>query len=143
MLKEIEIILLSSREEIFMTLHEQIGLMIRRLRKDNNYSQEDLAKLVGYKDRTAIAKIEAGKVDLPLSRIITFADVLNTTPTLLFSGSYNKFSKALNVYPEYFSNQNSYTESSNYYLHFDQHEYSKEELNEISNYAKYIKYRKK
>lgn len=46
-------------------------------------SQEELAKKVGYKDRTSIAKIESGKVDLSQSKIIEFAKVLRVSPSYL------------------------------------------------------------
>lgn len=39
-------------------------------------SQEDLAIKTGYNDRSMIAKIEAGLVDLSISKIKVFADVL-------------------------------------------------------------------
>ena len=42
-----------------------MGLKIKSLREDKKLSQSELAALVGYKDKTAIAKVEAGKVDLP------------------------------------------------------------------------------
>lgn len=56
---------------------------IRDLRIRLGLSQEDLAKKVGYKDRTSIAKIESGKVDIPQSKIIEFANALDTTPSRL------------------------------------------------------------
>ena len=40
---------------------------IKKLRNSLGWSQEELAKKVGYADKTSIAKIEAGKVDLPQS----------------------------------------------------------------------------
>ena len=48
---------------------------IKELRKQNNWTQEELAQKVGYTDRSAIAKIEAGKIDLPQSKIVEFANV--------------------------------------------------------------------
>lgn len=42
-------------------------------------SQDELAKKTGYKDRTSISKIEAGKVDLTQSKIEAFANALETT----------------------------------------------------------------
>lgn len=48
---------------------------IRTLRKQNNWSQEELAKRMGYTDRSTIAKIESGRVDLPQSKILEFAKV--------------------------------------------------------------------
>ena len=68
-----------------MTIQESMGLKIKRLREDKKLSQSELATLVGYKDKTAIAKVEAGKVDLPQSKISAFARVLNTTTSYLFS----------------------------------------------------------
>lgn len=67
-----------------MTTQVAMGLRIKKLREAKELSQTDLAKLVGYKDKTAIAKIEAGKVDLPQSKIAAFATALNTTTTFLF-----------------------------------------------------------
>lgn len=48
---------------------------IRELRKQNNWSQEELARRMGYTDRSSIAKIEGGKVDLSQSKILEFAHV--------------------------------------------------------------------
>ena len=48
---------------------------IKELRKQNNWTQEELAQKVGYTDRSAIAKIEAGRIDLPQSKIVEFANV--------------------------------------------------------------------
>lgn len=49
---------------------------IRKIREQLGMSQEELAKKVGYKSRTSIAKIEAGKVDLSNSKIEEFAKAL-------------------------------------------------------------------
>ena len=43
-------------------------------------SQEELAKKVGYGDRSSIAKIENGKVDLPQSQIFKIANALGVNP---------------------------------------------------------------
>ena len=48
---------------------------IRELRKQNGWSQEELATRMGYGDRSSIAKIEGGKVDLSQSKILDFARV--------------------------------------------------------------------
>lgn len=66
-----------------MELQSQIGLKIKNLRENKEMSQSKLAELVGYKDKTAIAKIEAGKVDLPQSKIIAFSKALDITPSFL------------------------------------------------------------
>lgn len=57
--------------------------IIRALRISKNLSQDELAKKVGYTDRSSIAKIESGKVDLPESKIILFSKVLGVTPAVL------------------------------------------------------------
>lgn len=56
---------------------------IKRLRKERKLSQEDLAKLTGYTDRSSIAKIERGEVDLNQSKIQAFANAFNVTPQYL------------------------------------------------------------
>lgn len=56
---------------------------IKAKRQELGLSQEELAKKVGYRDRTSIAKIETGKVDLSQSKIIEFANILGVTPSCL------------------------------------------------------------
>ena len=68
-----------------MTTQERMGIKIKNLREGKKLSQSELATLVGYKDKTAIAKVEAGKIDLPQSKISAFAKALNTTTSYLFS----------------------------------------------------------
>lgn len=46
-------------------------------------SQEDLAKLLGYKSRSSINKIEMSKNDITQSKIAAFARALHTTPAYL------------------------------------------------------------
>jgi len=60
-------------------VEDSIYVKIKYLREKNGLSQNKLAKLAGYSDRSSIAKIENGSVDLPLSKIEIIADVLNTT----------------------------------------------------------------
>lgn len=53
---------------------------IKKFRLQNGMSQVELAKLTGYTDRSSIAKIEKGLVDLSLSKIEAFADALGVDP---------------------------------------------------------------
>ena len=53
---------------------------IRTLRRHNKWTQEELAARMGYTDRSTIAKIENGKVDLPQTKIVEFAKVFNVSP---------------------------------------------------------------
>lgn len=52
---------------------------IKRLREEQGLSQDALAKLTGYTDRSSITKIEKGLVDLQQSKIELFAKALGTT----------------------------------------------------------------
>lgn len=49
---------------------------IKKRRKELGMSQEDLAKKTGYTNRSSIAKIENGEVDIPQSKILAFAKAL-------------------------------------------------------------------
>lgn len=49
---------------------------IKKLRIERGLSQNELAKLAGYTDRSSIAKIEKGEVDLTQSKIMAFATAL-------------------------------------------------------------------
>lgn len=62
-----------------MNMYEKIKM----LRKQKKISQEKLAALTGYSDRSSIAKIELGKVDLSETKIKVFANALGTTPAYL------------------------------------------------------------
>lgn len=60
-----------------------LGQNIRLFRERLGMSQEELAKKLGYKDRSTIAKIENNVNDLTQSKIVAIADVLKTTPAAL------------------------------------------------------------
>ena len=60
-----------------------IGENIQRLRKALEWTQEDLAKKMGYKSKSTINKIELGINDIPQNKIVKFAEVLGTTPANL------------------------------------------------------------
>lgn len=53
---------------------------IKSYRKQCRMTQEELAKRAGYSDRSSIAKIESGVVDLSQSKIAQFADIFGVTP---------------------------------------------------------------
>jgi len=56
---------------------------IKTRRKAINMTQDELAKRVGYKSRSAIAHIEKGKRDIPQSKIVAIAHALDIEPGLL------------------------------------------------------------
>lgn len=62
-----------------MKLYENI----RELRLQNGWSQQELADRTGYTDRSSIAKIEKGQVDLTQSKIAVFAKVFGVDPVVL------------------------------------------------------------
>lgn len=59
-----------------MELYENI----KNRRKELKMTQTELALKTGYTDKSAIAKIESGKVDIPVSKINEFAKALNMDP---------------------------------------------------------------
>lgn len=54
---------------------------IKKRRQELGMTQSDLAEKLGYSDKSMIAKIETGKVDLAQSKIIAFADALKMSPS--------------------------------------------------------------
>lgn len=73
---------------------------IKTLRIQRKMSQEILAKLTGYSDRSTIAKIEKGKIDLSENKIKIFAQALGTTPAYLMGWieeDNNKETNALKI----------------------------------------------
>lgn len=60
-----------------------VGERIRIRRKELRLTQSQLAEMTGYSDKTAISRIESGENDLTQSKIVMFADALNTTPSYL------------------------------------------------------------
>lgn len=77
----------------------EIYQRIKALRERRGLSQEDLANLLGYKDRSTIAKIEKGINDITQSKIIAFAQALNTTPAYLM-GWEDEQHKSLSSFPD-------------------------------------------
>lgn len=61
------------------TIYERI----RARRIELGLTVEELAKKMGYKDKSSISKIENGKADIPQSKVIVFARALNTTTAYL------------------------------------------------------------
>lgn len=59
-----------------MKLYENI----KKYRNKAGMTQQELAEAVGYSDKSMIAKIEKGSIDLSESKIMQFAEVLHTTP---------------------------------------------------------------
>ena len=56
---------------------------IKKRRIELGMTQTELAYKVGYSDKGMISKVENGKVDIPQSLILKFAEALHTTPAYL------------------------------------------------------------
>lgn len=56
-----------------------IGEKIKTRRKELKLSQRELAAKMGYSHHSTLARIESGKVDVSQTRIVQFADVLDTS----------------------------------------------------------------
>lgn len=109
-----------------MTIQEKIGLKIRDLRIALDYSQTKLAHMVGYKDKTSIAKIEAGKIDLPQSKIMALANALHTTPAHLLDD--------INI---------DEPQIDTLAAHFEGEQFTDEEMDEIMNFVNFVKNKRK
>lgn len=60
------------------------GENLRRIRTARGMSQEELAKALGYTNRSSINKIEIGRSNIPTDKIKRAAEVLGVSPLDLF-----------------------------------------------------------
>ena len=65
----------------------KIGDRIKERRLELGYSQEELAKKLGYTSRSTINKIENGTNDIVQSKVVEFATALDTTVAYLMGWS--------------------------------------------------------
>ena len=61
-----------------------VGKNIKRIRELRGLTQTQLANLVGYTDRSTIAKLESGKNDMVTETVAIFAKALRVSPMVLF-----------------------------------------------------------
>lgn len=94
---------------------------IKDLRIEKGLSQSELAKLTGYSDRSSIAKIESGLVDLSLTKIKLFAKVLNVSPGELMGKTS--------------ADNNRITTIA---AHHNEPDWTEEELQEIETFKQYV-----
>lgn len=106
----------------------QLYKNIKTKRTQLGITQAELAQKLGYADKSMISKIESGKVDLPLSKIIEFANILHVDASELMGND------GVNL-P---SNQ-----PTTLAAHFDGAEYTEDELEEIKNFAAFVKGKRK
>lgn len=60
------------------------GQNLKRLRLERGMSQDELAKALGYTNRSSINKIEVGRSSVPTEKITLLAQILNVSPLELF-----------------------------------------------------------
>ncbi|MGL6198689.1 MAG: helix-turn-helix domain-containing protein [Lachnospiraceae bacterium] len=60
-----------------------IGRKIKERREALGLTQDELAKMMGYRSRSSINKIEIGKTDINQTKISQFAEKLGTTEAYL------------------------------------------------------------
>lgn len=60
-----------------------VGDNIRRAREKLGWTQDELARRMGYKSKSTINKIELGINDMPQSKIVQYAEVLGVSPSYL------------------------------------------------------------
>lgn len=75
-----------------------IGSRIRLRREALKMSQDELARLLGYKSRSSINKIELDQRNLTQSKIKAIAEALNTTPSYIMGWEEEKERKYIPSY---------------------------------------------
>ena len=56
-----------------------IGEKIKSRRQELQWSLQDLADKMGYANKSTIARIESGIIDVPQSKVVKFAEVMGVT----------------------------------------------------------------
>lgn len=86
----------------------QLYKNIKSRRIELKMTQSDLAQKLGYADKSMIAKIEKGSIDLPQSKIVAFAEALEVSPGDLMGWDephvYTDFSKTPGIMPLPYTN---------------------------------------
>ena len=61
----------------------KIGEKIKQRRLELDWSLRELSDRMGYANHSTVARIESGSVDIPQSKIVKFAEVLNVPVSYL------------------------------------------------------------
>jgi len=79
-----------------------IGINIMKRRQELGMTQQELASKAGYSTVSSITKVETGKADLPASKIILIAKILECSPNDLLTESETMLSPAeINLISDY------------------------------------------
>lgn len=110
---------------------KHLGRRIRLCRENMSMSQETLAKMLGYKSKSSINKMESGINDIPQSTLKQIADILHTTPTFLIDGKTPEPAKPINIHDLLESSQVMFFSKNGKPI-------SEQARNEIKNYIEYV-----
>ena len=91
--------------ENFSNLNKYIGERIRKIRKEQKLTQENIAQEINI-SRKEIINIEKGKRGLSLETLINICNVLNCTPNDLFNKYINKIKNAKKPISFYLTDEN-------------------------------------
>lgn len=86
---------------------------IKYYRKLRKMTQEELAKKIGYSNRSAVARIEKGDFDLPQSKIMAIAEALNVTPGELMGKDGTSDGPIMEHYDYYLTGVKDFVEMDN------------------------------
>ncbi len=81
-------------------INKKLSEKIRSRRRELKMSQEELASLVGYTDRSIISRIEKGLIDLTESKIMAIAKALKVTPEILVGWEEKPKKKENNIFSQ-------------------------------------------
>lgn len=113
-----------------------IGEKVKQRRIELNLTQEELAKRMGYKSKTTIAKIESQSNDIPLSKVKKLADCLRTSPGILMGWEDDDTLATLEAQITYEPTAlDRFVESIS--------DFSDDEIQELNNYAAFIRSKRK
>lgn len=132
-----------------------IGTRIKQRRESLGLTQEELALAVGYTSKSTINKIEKEINDVSQSKLMELAKTLRTTPSFLLG--YDDENDTTIYNDEFidllFEDGTSATITSNnkqflknvrlWSNTFEKVEFNDDEINELINYAKFIKSKRK
>lgn len=110
---------------------KHLGRRIRLCRENMNMSQETLAKMLGYKSKSSINKMESGINDIPQSTLKRIAEILHTTPTFLIDGDTPDSAKPIYLHDLLESSQVMFFSKNGKPI-------SEQVRNEIKNYIEYV-----
>lgn len=74
---------------------ENYGERIRKLRQKIGMSQTELALILGYSDKSGIARVETGRNRISTAKLLDYAKALNTTIEYLLYGDNDHYNSVI------------------------------------------------